>query len=201
MENFTTNRKSLNRQNQQMTLKHGRLFCMQRDFIYRHHGDSSVQLHVPKEETFSIPLKAFDVKGTLTQIWTSCKRSELTTIGMWIRTEVCQIRGLVFTIFTLLNLLKIYVVWVRRGEDWLTDKSSDDSKTRSRVARSVDRSQQSSTKTRKTRSGEWEAEARERAQNERNLFYWSGRQRIWRDYRECKKKVGCAYGSGHTVQG
>ena len=38
------------------------LFCMQRDFIYRHHGDSSVQLYVPKEETFPIPLKVFDVK-------------------------------------------------------------------------------------------------------------------------------------------
>ena len=31
------------------------------DFIYRHHVEPRVQLYVPKEETFPIPLKFFDV--------------------------------------------------------------------------------------------------------------------------------------------
>ena len=36
-------------------------FCsIQGDFIYRHHNELRVQLHVPKEETFPIPLKYID---------------------------------------------------------------------------------------------------------------------------------------------
>ena len=31
------------------------------DFIYRHHNEPRVQLYVPKEETFPIPLKYIDV--------------------------------------------------------------------------------------------------------------------------------------------
>ena len=61
-------------------------------------------------------------------------------------------------------------------------------------------SKQSSAKTRKTRMGKWEAEARERAQIERNILHWPGRPIIWRDYKECKKKVESAHGSGHAVQ-
>ena len=34
---------------------------IQGDFIYRHHVELRVQLHVPKEETFPIPLKYIDV--------------------------------------------------------------------------------------------------------------------------------------------
>ena len=36
-------------------------WSIQGDFIYRHHNEPRVQLHVPKEETFSIPLKYIDV--------------------------------------------------------------------------------------------------------------------------------------------
>ena len=63
VENFKANRKSLNRQNHQMTLKPEKTFgrLIQGDFIYRHHTEPHVQLHVPKEETFPIPLKYIDV--------------------------------------------------------------------------------------------------------------------------------------------
>ena len=36
-------------------------WSIQGDFIYRHHNESRDQLYVPKEETFSIPLKCIDV--------------------------------------------------------------------------------------------------------------------------------------------
>ena len=36
-------------------------WSIQGDFIYRHHIEPRVQLHVPKEETFPIPLKYIDV--------------------------------------------------------------------------------------------------------------------------------------------
>ena len=37
---------------------------IQGDFIYRHHNEPRVQLFVPKEETFPIPLKYIDVTGS-----------------------------------------------------------------------------------------------------------------------------------------
>ena len=39
-------------------------WSIQGDFIYRHHNEPRVQLHVPKEETFTIPLKYIDVTGS-----------------------------------------------------------------------------------------------------------------------------------------
>ena len=36
-------------------------WSIQGDFIYRHHNEPRVQLHVQKEETFPIPLKYIDV--------------------------------------------------------------------------------------------------------------------------------------------
>ena len=36
-------------------------WSVQGDFIYRHHNEPRVQLHVPKEETFFMPLKYIDV--------------------------------------------------------------------------------------------------------------------------------------------
>ena len=59
---FKVIRKSLNRQNQEMTLKHGMTFGLfQETFIYRHHAEPRAQLYVPKEETFPVPLKYIDV--------------------------------------------------------------------------------------------------------------------------------------------
>ena len=39
-------------------------WSIQGDFIYRHHIEPRVQLCVPKEETFPIPLRYIDVTGT-----------------------------------------------------------------------------------------------------------------------------------------
>ena len=42
---------------------------VQGDFIHRHHIEPRVQLYVPKEETFPIPLKCIDVpKSTQTDL-------------------------------------------------------------------------------------------------------------------------------------
>ena len=44
-------------------------WSIQGDFIYRHHNDTRVQLYVPKEETFPIPLKHIDVtRSTYTDL-------------------------------------------------------------------------------------------------------------------------------------
>ena len=39
-------------------------WSIQGDFVYRHHIEPRVQLHVPKEESFPIPLKYIDVSRT-----------------------------------------------------------------------------------------------------------------------------------------
>ena len=65
VENSKGNRESLNRQNQQMTLKpvptSGRFKMI---FFCRHHNEPRVQLCVLKEETFPVPLKHIDVTGS-----------------------------------------------------------------------------------------------------------------------------------------
>ena len=70
---------------------HKDFWSIQGDFIDRHHVEPRVQLYVPKEESFQIPLKYIDVMRQLTQIWMA--HNELTTIGMSTETEVCQIHG------------------------------------------------------------------------------------------------------------
>ena len=54
--------KSFNLKKQKMTQNLGKTVrSIQGDFIYRHHIEPKVQLHVPREESFPIPLKYIDV--------------------------------------------------------------------------------------------------------------------------------------------
>ena len=94
VEKLKANRKSLNRQNKQMTLKPVDFFgSIQGDFIYRHHNEPQVQLHVPKEETFRIPLKYFVVLSQLILIWMYSKKRRLTITGMSIHASICLTLG------------------------------------------------------------------------------------------------------------
>ena len=96
VENFKANRKLLNRQKQKMTLEPRRDFwSMQDDFIYRHHIEPRVQLHVPKEKTCLFHWNTLTWPGPklLVQIWTCCKKNVFMTIGMWTWIEFCQIHG------------------------------------------------------------------------------------------------------------
>ena len=62
MEDFKANRESLNRQNQKDDDEaRADFWSIQGDFVYRHRNEPRVQLHVPKEETFTIPLKYIGV--------------------------------------------------------------------------------------------------------------------------------------------
>ena len=63
-------RKSLNRQDQEMTLKPAKIFRLFKvTSFYRHHFEPRVQLYVPMEETFPIPLKYIDVmRSTNTEL-------------------------------------------------------------------------------------------------------------------------------------
>ena len=63
-------RKSLNRQDQEMTLKPAKIFGLFKvTSFHRHHIEPRVQLYVPIEETFPIPLKYIDVmRSTNTEL-------------------------------------------------------------------------------------------------------------------------------------
>ena len=66
---------------------------IQGDFIYRHHNEARVQLCVPEEETFPIPLKYIDVtRSTYTDLDVMQEKT-LMTNEMSTRTETCQFLG------------------------------------------------------------------------------------------------------------
>ena len=67
-------------------------WSIQGDFICRHHVEPRVQLYVPKEETFPIPLKYIDVTRT-THTNLDVLQEILTTVGMSMWIEICQILG------------------------------------------------------------------------------------------------------------
>ena len=126
-------------------------WSIQGDFIYCHHNEPRVHLHVSKEETF--PKNTSMLQGLLTLIWTSCKKNVLMTTGMSIRTEVCQIPG---------KESQNSLCW-KRTSHWIyvIDKSSNDYDTRSCMAWSMGQN----------------CESRQ-CSTERNLLYWSRRRRI-----------------------
>ena len=66
-------------------------WSIQGDFIYRHHNEFRVQLNVPKEEIFLIPLKNDVTVSTRTDL-DVLREKRLTIIGMSIRARICQIR-------------------------------------------------------------------------------------------------------------
>ena len=77
---------------------------IERDFIYRHHGEPQVQLHAPQEESVPIPLKHIDVtKATHTNLGFFCKKAVLTTVGMFMVIELCKIS---WTWFTKIHVIK-----------------------------------------------------------------------------------------------
>ena len=58
------NNKNLHRQKQEDAAEaRGDFWSIQGDFIYRHHVEPRVQLHVRKEETYPDSLKYVDVKS------------------------------------------------------------------------------------------------------------------------------------------
>ena len=68
-------------------------WSIQADFIYRHHIEPRVQLYVPREESFPIPLKYIDViRSTHTDLDVA-QENESMTIGMSTEAEICQILG------------------------------------------------------------------------------------------------------------
>ena len=79
------NRESLNRQNQQTTLKPVPTSS-------RFKVASSIVITMNLEFNSMCPRKKHSL-FQLTRIWTSCKRNVSMTIGMSMRTKACQIRG------------------------------------------------------------------------------------------------------------
>ena len=74
-------------------------WSIQGDFTCRHHNEPRVQLYVPKEETFPIPLKYVDVTRSSHANLDVLQEKVLIITGMWTRLEVYQNLG--FTKFTL----------------------------------------------------------------------------------------------------
>ena len=68
-------------------------WSIQGDFIYRHLIEPRVQLYVPEEESFPIPLNYTGVlRSTYTDLGIAQEKNEFMTIGST-EIEICQIRG------------------------------------------------------------------------------------------------------------
>ena len=103
-ENLMAIGKSFNLKKQKVTQKLGKIFGLFKEIsciviiLNR-----QVQLYVPRKESYPTPLSNIDViRATYADLETA-QRSEFMTIGISIWTEICQIRGRVSTIFTLLS--------------------------------------------------------------------------------------------------
>ena len=154
-------------------------WSIQGDFVCRHHIEPRVQLFVPKEEAFLVPLKYIDVaRSTHTDLDVM---QEKRIDDCW---NICSNRSLSdswkgFTKFTLLkeNLPKDIC---GLGE---IDKSSNDYQTFPCMARSVDQDLECRSESRKTRMEKREAKTRQCSTTEGNLLYDLDKQ----DYKETLK--------------
>ena len=93
MEVLKAKRKSLNRQNEEMTLKPEIFGLFRVICIYRHHIEPRVQLYVQKEKRSLFHSNFLMSQGQPSQMWTFHQKNESTIIGMLMRIEDCQIRG------------------------------------------------------------------------------------------------------------
>ena len=116
-------------------------------------------------------------QGPLTLIWTSCKKNALMIVGMSMRTEVCQIHGLVFhKKYSIERGTSQRIFVVRR--DWQKFKRQRDRITCVQKYGPISAKQR---KDEKDKNGRTKSESsRTRARYERNLFYWSGGWRMSR---------------------
>ena len=82
---------------------------MTEDFIYCHHVEHRVNLYVPREESFLIPLKYIAVtRNTDTTLGVICEKI-LKIIGTSLEIENCQTRGLIS---------KYSPYWVKKNKGW-----------------------------------------------------------------------------------
>ena len=63
------------------------------DFIYGHHVEHRVKLYVPREESFSIPLKYIDVTRTTHTSLDVFSENKLKITGTWMEKMNCQMQG------------------------------------------------------------------------------------------------------------
>ena len=68
------------------------VWSIQSDFLSRHHVGLRVQLYVPKEETFPIPLKHTDVARSTHTDQDVMQEKRIDNYWVSIRKETCQIR-------------------------------------------------------------------------------------------------------------
>ena len=131
-------------------------------------------------------------QSLLTLIWTSCKRNVLMTIGTSIRAETCQIRGKVFTKFTLLTEKspKGYLWAGRRLTKVQTTTGPDH--VCPEVMTKIGKAAQNREKQ------EWKLD---NARRQRGIyFFWTWWPSSQRNSQTCEEKIGKTFGSSHAVQ-
>ena len=166
-------------------------WSIQGDFIYRHHNEPRVQLHVPKEETFSIPLKCVDVTRSA---HTDLEVKQEKRIDDYWNVDLNRSLSDTWKGFTKFTVLKEKPPKQYMWSGVETDKSSNDYKTKSRVAWGMVPNWKNRSESRKTRMGSWQTQIGQCS----TKFYWSKWWRISRDNEECKEKAGNTNGTRYA---
>ena len=78
-------------------------WCITKHFIHRHHVEPRVKLHMPREESFPVPMKYIDVTRTTHTSLDVLLEKILKITGTWMKKEKYQMHGQGFTRFILLN--------------------------------------------------------------------------------------------------
>ena len=148
-------------------------------FIYRHHVEPRVKLHMPKEETFPIPLKYIDItRNTHTSLDVLLERMEK---------ENYQMHGQASQDWFIVLNNRPLDGYTWSGE---TDEETNDLKTQQCMARCVEAYVWCSDEESKTKMGCRETKTRQCQTIERNILHWAKRWRIQAQNQSRSSKVG-----------
>ena len=166
-----------------MTLKPVPIFwSIGGDFIYRHHNEPRVQLYVPKEETFPIPLKYIKCFEVHTSRWVCVARKEDWRLLESIRMSICQMilgEGSQNSLYWKRSLQKDTC---GPGGDWRRFKRHPD---QIMFGQKYGRKLVKPLRIEKNRNGQKKSQNWQCSITERNLLYWSRRRRIQRNSQRC----------------
>ena len=197
-ENLKAIGKSFNLKVQKMTKESVRIFVLTqkpgKTFIVIK-LNREVQLHVPREESFPVPLTYIDVIKSTHTDFDVAQVKRINDIGMSTEIDICRIRGLVSRdSHHWTELLRKDISGP--GRDWQKSKRHHVQIT---FGLTHGQAFEKPLKEEKNKNGQSRNRNPNTPENWEELFYWSVWRRIQRHHEECKAKVGDIKGSCNAM--
>ena len=161
-------------------------WSIQVTFIYRHHNEPRIQLYVPKEETFPIPLKYIGVTRSVhTDLDVMQEKTYWRLLEGRFKQKPVRFLERFHEVHSIERKTSHKIHVVREN----IDKNSIDYQTRSCMARCMDENWLSRAESGNTRMGKREVEARQCSETERDVLYRCWRPTLQRNSQKCEKKI------------